>query len=134
MQRNNNVKDLGHVDHLATMAGHIVSQLLQGHEARMVTLLEPIESGAAQLQADTPRAALFQLLLAAADLGELTGTVWDQDALTHRHKRIEALVISALNVFERHCKLDRSALGGDYFARRDYVPQAWQRPAAGVGG
>lgn len=120
------------IDQTAARANTIVSKLLNtACEAKMVAWLEPLEDAAAKQQAKTARAALFQLLVAAADLGELAGTAdWDQEALTQRIERIEACVISALNVFERECNLDRNELGGAYFARRDYVPQAWQRPAA----
>lgn len=120
------------IDQTATRAGTIVSKLLgTGCEAKMVAWLEPLEDDAARQQAKTARAALFQLLVAAADLGELAGTTdWEPEALAERIERIEACVISALNVFERECNLDRNELGGAYFARRNYIPQAWQKSAA----
>lgn len=132
------------LEQLALVAGQIVSRGLSNQdpprncktdwqeacrrEAEMVALLDPIEEAAGSQQATTPPAALFQLLVAAADLGELWGTSnWDEDALHQRVERMEACVHSALNFFEQHCGLDRNELGGAYFARREYVPQAWQR-------
>lgn len=122
----------GNIDQLASAAGKFVSKYLERDESKMVALLASIEDTVPQMQADTPRAALFQLLVAASDLGELAGTAnWDQDDLTQRIERIEACVISAINVFEREHGIDRDKIGGAYFARRDYVPQAWQKQAAG---
>ncbi len=138
---------LDRLEQLALIAGQLVTRGLaepdprrncktpphadaQQREAEMIQLLDPIEHAAGTSQATTDRAALFQLLVAVADLGELCGTAdWDEEALRQRHARIEACVTSALNFFEQRCGLDRDELGGAYFAHRGYVPQAWQQPA-----
>jgi len=99
-------------------------------EIKHVTLLAPIEDEAPKLQATTARGALFQLLLAAGDIGELVGTeYWDRDALRKRHQRIEGCIHSVLNFLERECGLDRDDIGGPYFAYRSYVPEIWREAA-----
>lgn len=115
------------LDQLAMMAGQIVDTYLDGDEEVMVSLLHPIEQHAPQHQAATPREALFQLLLAAADAGNLVDSDMDDKSLREKHRRIEGCIISAINVFEQACGLDREQLGGQYFANRRYVPQLWQR-------
>lgn len=117
----------------AALAGGIISKRATGRldDAAMISLLAPIEQAAPRLRAESPRGALFQLLLAAGDLGELAQTEnRDQAALTARLERIEACVISALSVVEQICEIDRDELGGAYFAPRDYVPEAWRKSAA----
>ena len=127
---------LQRLDQLAIAAGEIVSRLNPSDTAKslaeslanekmMVELLSPIEDEGSKHQATTRRGALFQLLLAAADLGELGGTAnWDEDSLRDRHLRIEACVVSALNFLEGEFTLDRDDLGGAYFCRHGYKPQA----------
>jgi hypothetical protein len=113
------IEESRNLDRLATLAADLVSRFRDNDEATMVRLLEPIEEQAAQLQAGTPREALFQLLLAAADIAELGQTQgWEQHDLTQRCERIETCVISALHVFERLSGIDRDELGGAYFASR----------------
>lgn len=123
---------MNYLEKHAALAGSIVSKHMADRidNAAMVALLAPIEEAAPRLRAESPRGALFQLLLAAADLGELAQTAdWDQSALTARLERIEACVVSALSIVEQVWEIDRDELGGAYFAPRDYVPGAWQRPA-----
>lgn len=122
-----------HLDQLATMAGQIVSNFddYDSTSATMAKLLSPIEEVAPRMQAETPREALFQLLLAAAEIGNLVGTEMDEESLRETHMRIEGCIISAINVFERACRLDRTQLGGEYFARCGYEPQLWQREETG---
>jgi hypothetical protein len=102
------------------------AELLEA-EMSMVELLAPLENEAPKHQAITPRGALFQVNVAAGDLGELIGTEgWDADALRERLKRIEGCVHSVLNFIEREFSVDRNSVGGAYFANRSYVPEIWR--------
>ncbi len=123
------------VEYLATVAGAIVRECenvggpLEAQcdaEGLQVEMLAPIEDEAPRSQAVTARGALFQLGIAAGDVGELIGSEFDADALRKRLLRIEGCIFSAINVFEHECGLDREAIGGTYYASRSYVPEIWR--------
>lgn len=115
-----------HLDQLAISAGKIVAEWRDVDDGKLADLLNPIEDEAPRHRSATPRAALFQLLLAAGDLHELNETQdHDEEALHARYKRIIACVESAIDFFEVDADLDRAAFGGEY-----YAPRRHPRPSA----
>jgi hypothetical protein len=107
------------LDQLAITAGNIVTEWMDVDNAKLADLLEPIEDEAPRHKAATPRAALFQLLLAVGDLHEIDDTHdHDDEPLHARYKRIIQCVESALDFFEVDTDLNRSAIGGDYYSPR----------------
>lgn len=115
------------LEFLAGLAGEIVTRL---HDRdcsalrTMAELLHPIEDEAARVRATTPSGAIFQLQLLAADLDDLCESEgWDAAALRLRYKRMQALAYSALRVLALPAGVDRSSIGGNYYAADHYVPE-----------